>query len=101
MTLPAPRLVRLPSPDHDRGTVPQGGPAVDEALVAARRLSAHHANRLELVDDLRDGEQRRHGPEGGAPEIHVEAGAHDPHSLVGERTRCAHDTSVPKLHLIT
>src|SRR5207237_5644509 len=36
MTLPAPRLVRLPSPDHDRGTVPQGGPAVDEARVAAR-----------------------------------------------------------------
>src|SRR5438874_2323884 len=84
MTLPAPRLVRLPSPDHDRRAIPEGGPAVDEALVAARRLPAHYANRLELVDDLRDGEQRRHGAEGEAAEIHVDAGEHDPHALVGE-----------------
>src|SRR2546426_7059458 len=84
MTMPASRLVRLPSPDHDGGAVPQRGLPVHEALIAAGRVAAHHADGLELVDDLRDGEQCRHGTEGEASEIHVDAGEHDPHALVGE-----------------
>src|SRR5207247_10610407 len=53
MTMSAPRLVRLPSPDHDGGAVPQRGLPVHEALIAARGVAAHHADGLELVDDLR------------------------------------------------
>src|SRR6266550_448294 len=59
MTMPAPRLVRLPAADQDRRALPQGRPAVDETLVAARRPAANYTDRLKLVDDLGDGEEGR------------------------------------------
>src|SRR5438046_9401342 len=70
--MPAPRLVRLPAPHHDRRAFPQGRPSVHETLVAARRAAAHHADSLELVDDLGDREQGGHRTERQPAEIHVD-----------------------------
>src|SRR2546426_7587951 len=74
MTMPAPGFVRLPAADHDRGAVPHRRLAVDETLVAARGTAAHDADGLQLVHDLRDGEERGHGAEREAAEVHVDAG---------------------------
>src|ERR1041384_7039241 len=63
VAMPAPRLVRLPASHHDRRAFPEGRPSVHETLVAARRAAAHHADSLELVDDLGDREQRGHRAE--------------------------------------
>src|SRR2546428_8372974 len=54
MAMPASRFVRLPSPHHDRGTVPGSGLSVDEPLIPGRRAAAHDADRLELVHHLGD-----------------------------------------------
>src|SRR5207245_4732967 len=72
MTMPAPRLVRLTAADQDRRALPQGRPAVDETLVAARRPAANYTDRLKLVDDLGDGEEGGHRTERQAAEIHVD-----------------------------
>src|SRR6266699_3692296 len=64
MTMPAPRLVRLPAADQDRRALPQGRPAVDETLVAARRPAANYTDRLKLVDDLGDRDHFGVGPDG-------------------------------------
>src|SRR4029077_3900098 len=100
VTMPTSRLVRFPAADHDRGTVPEGGLAVDEALVAAGRTAAGHADGLELVDDLGDREERGHGAERQAAEIHVDAGQHDAHTLIRERVRDGDDAIVQELHFV-
>src|SRR2546426_8334530 len=61
-------------------------PSVHETLVAARRAAAHHADSLELVDDLGDREQGGHRTERQPAEIHVDPRQHDPHAAVGERS---------------
>src|SRR2546426_9144589 len=76
MTVPAARFVGFSAPYHDGRAFPEGRPPVDETLVAARRPAAHDANRLELVDDLGDGEERGHRAERQAAEIHVRSEEH-------------------------
>src|SRR2546426_1138418 len=98
--MPAPRLVRLSAAYHDGRAFPGGRPSVHETLVAARRPAAHYADRLELVDDLSDGEERGHRAERQAAEIHVNPGQHDPYPPVGEPVCGRHDTVVQELHFV-
>src|SRR5882762_244371 len=100
MTVPAPRLVRLAAADHDGRAFPQGRLAVHETLVAAGRPAAYYADRLELVDDLGDGEERGHRPERQAAEIHIDPGQHDPDAAVGEPVRGRNDPVIQELHFV-
>src|SRR5256885_1201149 len=69
------RFVRLLRPDDDDRIVPVGRNAVDDPLRTRRRLAAHDADRLQLVDALGQREQYRDGPERLATEVQVEARA--------------------------
>src|SRR3989442_4351102 len=100
MTMRAPRLVRPPAADHDGGALPRGGPAVDETLVAARRPAANYTDRLKLVDDLGDGEERGHRTERQAAEIHVDPRQHDSNAAVGEPGCGGHDAVIPGMDLV-
>src|SRR4051812_35919181 len=56
-------LVGLGAPHHNRGRIVARGAVTDEALIAARRVAAPHADRVELVDHFGHGEQLRHRAE--------------------------------------
>src|SRR2546430_8638499 len=98
--MPAPRLLRLPAPHNDRRAFPEGRPSVHETLVAARRAAAHHADSLELVDDLGDREQGGHRAERQPAEIHVDPRQHDPDAAVGEIVGGDDDPVVQELHFV-
>src|SRR6266852_5777884 len=100
MAVPASRLIRFPSPNHDDRTVPQRGLAVDEPLIPGCRTPAHHADRLELVDDLGDAHEDWHRTERQAPEIEVGARENDAYSPVGEPVRKIDDAVVQELRLV-
>src|SRR2546426_6749383 len=87
MAMPASRFVRLPSPHHDRGTVPGSGLSIDEPLIPGRRTAAHDADRLELVHHLGDAHECRHWTERQPPEIDVRPRQNDAHTPVGETVR--------------
>ena len=86
--------------DHDDRLVVEGRDAVDDALSSRRRLAADDADRFELVDLLREREQRRHGPERLAAEVEVEARADDAMAARDELAHHADDRVVEELHLV-
>src|SRR3989454_12288399 len=100
MTVPAARFVGFSAPYHDGRAFPEGRPPVDETLVAARRPAAHDANRLELVDDLGDGEERGHRAERQAAGIHVDPGQPDPPTAVRQALCGRQDPRVPAMALL-
>src|SRR5256886_7653413 len=59
--------------------------------IAAGRPAAHHADRLQLVHDLGDREERGHRPEGEAAKIHVDAREHDADTPVRQTVCRRHD----------
>src|SRR4051794_38075887 len=71
MATPAACFIRLGAADHDRRRVVARRLAADESLVAARRIAAHDADRVQLVDDFGDREQLRHRTERLAAEVSV------------------------------
>src|SRR3989454_12015294 len=75
-------------------------PSVHETLVAARRAAAHHADSLELVDDLGDRDQGGHRAERHPAEIHVDPRQHDPHAAVGEIVGGGDDPVVQEPHFV-
>src|SRR5688500_1190803 len=83
------RLVCLFRADDDDRLVVEGGDAVHDALRSGRGLAADDADRLELVDLLREREQRRDGTEWLAAEVEVEPRADDP---MAARHQLAHHT---------
>src|SRR5215207_5531220 len=100
VTAPAPRLVALVSADHDRRRVVARGTAVDQSLVAARRVAAHHADRVELVHHLGHREELRHAAEWLAAEVGVGAG--EDHASTGPRERGGQvdDAGLEELRLV-
>src|SRR6267378_1898913 len=100
MAMTASGFVGLPSPDHDDRTVPQCRLAVDETLIPGCRTPAHHADRLELVDDLGDAHEDWHRTERQAPEIDIGAREYDAHAPVGEPVRQIDDAVVQELGLV-
>src|SRR5438445_7122889 len=100
MAMATTRLIRLPSPNHDDRTVPQCRLPVDEPLIPGSRTPAHHADRLELVDDLGDAHEDWHRTERQAPEIDVGACENDAHSPVGQPVRQIDDAVVQELSLV-
>ncbi len=94
MTVTAARLVGLLRSDHDDRLVVEGRDPVHDALRARRGLAAHDADRLQLVDALREREQDRHRAEGLAAEVQIEAGADD--APTNESPSCERTTSTPK-----
>src|SRR5215211_4524773 len=85
MTAPAPRLVALVAADHDRRRVVARGTAVDQSLIAARRVAADDADRVELVHQFGHGEKLRHAAERLAAEVGVGAGEDDAPAASRER----------------
>src|SRR5688500_3426839 len=73
----AARLVRVERADLDRRAVERRRLSVDEPLRPRCGAAADVADRLELVDELREAEQQRHRPERLAPEVAVEPGRDD------------------------
>ena len=100
MAAAAPRLVLLGRADHDGVSGVRGRPAVHEPLRGRRRTAAAVTDGLQLVDELRVGEQQRHRAERLPPEVLVEAGGDDSRSALGERERGLHDRRLEELHLV-
>src|SRR6266850_745604 len=95
-----PRLVGLLRADDDDRLVVEGGDAVHDALRSSRGLAADDADRLELVDALREREQHRHRAERLAAEVEVEAGADHASPARDQRAHDADDPGVEELHLV-
>src|SRR6266851_407103 len=93
------RLVGLLRADDDDRLVVEGRDPVHDALRARRGLAADDADRLELVDALREGEQDRHRAERLATEIEIEAGADDAPTARDERADDVRDPRVEELDL--
>src|SRR5207244_11882505 len=91
---------QLPAADHVIVSGQHVLLAVDWTLVAAAGTAEHDEDGLQLVHELRDGEERGHGAEREAAEVHVDAGEHDAHAAVGERVGHGHDPVVEELHLV-
>jgi hypothetical protein len=100
MTGPTARLVGVVRPDLDGGAVERSGRAVDQPLGQRGRTAAALADRLKLVDELGDAEQRRHRPEGQSPEVLRQSGGDDAGSPADELLDHAHDAVVEELHLV-
>src|SRR5438067_7063943 len=100
VTRPAARLVGLLGADDDDRVVEVRGHAVHDALGARRGLAADDADRLELVDALREREQHRHGAERLAAEVEIEAGADHAPAVSDERADDADDVGVEELDLV-
>src|SRR5204862_6184352 len=97
MAVPAAGLIRLAAPEHDDGSVPPRRFPFDQPWIARRRPATDHADRLELVDHLRDAHECGHGPEREATEIDVGAGKNDADSTVGEAVGDVHNALVQEL----
>src|SRR5688572_17348206 len=100
MTRATARFIGFLAAHHDRGGVVARGSSVDEALIAAGRPAAHHADRVELVDHFGDRQQLGHRPEGLSAEIYVGAGDDHAQSTLRERRRELHDSAIEKLRFI-
>ena len=100
MMLPAARFVQLGGADDHHRVVIAGRLAIDQALGAAGRLAAHHADGVQLVHHLRLCHQHRHRPEGLAAEIGVQAGHDHAHPAVGQALRHVDHLAVEKLGFI-
>src|SRR5260221_12060173 len=96
----ATRLVGLLGADDDDRIVEVGRHAVDDPLRAGRGLAAHDADRLELVDALRQRQERRYGAERLAAEVEVEPGTDHPASAEDEVADHADDAGIEELDLI-
>ena len=71
-----------------------------EALGERGRAAAAMADRLELVDELGDAEQRRHRPERLGAEVLRETGGDDARAAPDERRNGVDDAVVEELHLV-
>src|SRR5260370_30996404 len=100
MAMSTPCLIRLAPTDHDDLTIPECRLAVHEPLIARRGSAAHHADRLELVDDLGDTHEGRHGAEGQATEGDLASGEDHAYAVVGEPVRQVDDAIVEELALV-
>jgi len=96
----AARFVDFAGPDHDDRVVEEGRLTVDETLGTAGRLAALDANGLELVHLLGYGHQQRHGAEGLAAKVHVQAGDDDAHALIGQLIAQLGDFPVEELRFV-
>jgi hypothetical protein len=74
--------------------------AGDQALVPSGQLSTEHADGVELVDLLGDGQEGGHGAEGLTTEIHIRSGDDDAPSLVSKSVYYIDDACVQKLDFI-
>src|SRR5665213_3302117 len=98
--MPAAGLVRLPATDHDYGGVVAGWAAVQQPLVAARSAPADHAYGVELIDEVGNGHQLRHGAEGLASEVGVRAGEDHARAPRREGAHERDDSRIEKLCLV-
>jgi len=85
----------IPPPGHEGFRL-----AVHQALIPGRRIAAHDADCVQLVDPLRARQEQPHGTEGLAAEVHVGAGDNDPHAGIGQRVRDLADAVVQELGLV-
>ena len=58
--------------------------AAGDALAVMGQMTALDAHRVHLVDELGQGEDRRHGPEGLAKKILIETRDDDSHTRIGQ-----------------
>src|SRR5665213_3183965 len=96
----AARLVGIERSDLDRRTVERGRLAVDEPLCHRRRPAATVADRFELVDELRDAEEGRHGAERQPAEVLREPGCDDTCAVRDKDVDRVDDLVVEELHLV-
>ena len=93
-------LVDLARPHQDNGILVGSGFSLDQPLGAACRVTADHTDGLKLVHFLGDGQQQRDRPKGFAAEIHIQAGAYHPVSLLSQFVALRHNPVVKKLNLV-
>ena len=100
MAAAAARLVGLGASHLNRRALRGRRLPVDEALIPRRRIAAHDADRVQLVDPLRARQEQSHGTKGLAAEVHVGAGHDDPHPGVRQRIGNLADAVVQELGLV-
>jgi hypothetical protein len=100
MAVAASGLVAVEGPDDDRLTRVGSGLPVDEPLGRRRGPTAAVTHGLQLVDELRAGEQRGHRPERETAEVLVEAGGDHADPAVGQGERGVDDRLLEELDLV-
>src|SRR5688572_22268492 len=94
------RLVGLAATDLDYRGVVAGRPALYQALIAARRRAAKHADGVKLVHDLRHRHELGHRAKGLTPEVGIRAGEDHAAAAGRQRRREVHDGAVEELRLV-
>ncbi len=100
VALTATRLVGVERAHLDGLTRKRRWLAIHQALGAGSRTTAAMTDRLQLVDELRTGEQVGHRAEWLRPEVGVETGSDHAHTTLGQIDADAHDLLVKELDLV-
>src|SRR5512140_2406218 len=98
--MPAARLVALPPTDHDRRRIVAGGPAVDQPLIPARGSAADHADRMQLIHQIGNGHELRHGSEWLAAKVRVRSREYHAGSARSHGSDERDDPGIEKLRLV-
>lgn len=96
----APGLVGFGPAYLDRGPIRGCGPSVDQALISRREVSTYDADRVELIDAFRYGEEIPDRAKGVTPKVHVDAGHDDTLVQVRKSIHDSDDFRIQELRLI-